>query len=173
MSDGGSCSSSTKSSLLRSEIATNSANTSLSRSLRLPAGQALSGGRRTEWVPRGGVLRCVIEDGGGEDGSLPVIHMDDREFDWEEFGRPIRALRGLGDAIVFVPDDERNGTRRSSSGRRTTKGNEMSSEKVQIPSERPIYRSTCEGGKPWMTRRHMLISFTAALLLAPLAGSCG
>ena len=27
----------------------------------------------TEWVFRGGVLRFRIEDGGGEDGSLPVI----------------------------------------------------------------------------------------------------
>jgi hypothetical protein len=34
-------------------------------------------GTMTEWVPRGGVLRCVIEDGGGEDGSLPIIHVDD------------------------------------------------------------------------------------------------
>ncbi len=60
----------------------------------------------TEWVPRGGVLRCVIEDGGGEDGDLPVIHVDDREFEWEDFGRLLCTYAGWGMRIVFVPDDE-------------------------------------------------------------------
>jgi len=59
-----------------------------------------------EWSPRGGVLRCLIEDGGGEDGELPVIHMDDREFSWEEFGRMLLTYAGWGMRIVFVPDDE-------------------------------------------------------------------
>jgi hypothetical protein len=59
-----------------------------------------------EWSPRGGVLRCVIEDGGGEDGSLPVIHVDDQEFDWEDFGRMLCTYAGWGMRIVFVPDDE-------------------------------------------------------------------
>ncbi len=45
-------------------------------------------GTTADWVPRGGVLRCLIEDGGGEDGDLPVIHIDNREFTWEEFGAP-------------------------------------------------------------------------------------
>jgi hypothetical protein len=63
-------------------------------------------GTATEWVPRGGVLRCVIDDGGGEDGSLPVIHMDDQEFSWDEFGRMLCTYAGWGVRLVFVPDDE-------------------------------------------------------------------
>jgi hypothetical protein len=59
-----------------------------------------------EWSPRGGVLRCLIEDGGGEDGDLPVIHIDDREFSWDDFGRMLLAYAGWGMRIVFVPDDE-------------------------------------------------------------------
>ncbi|MGA2066688.1 MAG: hypothetical protein ABSG86_17055 [Thermoguttaceae bacterium] len=63
-------------------------------------------GTANRWSPRGGVLRCLIEDGGGEDGSLPVIHVDDREFSWEEFGRMRCTYAGWGMRIVFVPDDE-------------------------------------------------------------------
>ena len=59
-----------------------------------------------EWSPRGGVLRCLIEDGGGEDGDQPVIHIDDREFTWDEFGRTLLTYAGWGMRIVFVPDDE-------------------------------------------------------------------
>ena len=59
-----------------------------------------------EWSPRGGVLRCRIEDGGGEDGTLPVIYVDDREFTWDEFGRMILTYAGWGMRITFVPDDE-------------------------------------------------------------------
>jgi hypothetical protein len=63
-------------------------------------------GTTTDWVPRGGVLRCVIDDGGGDDGSLPVVHVDDREFDWDEFGRMLCTHAGWGMRIVFVPNDE-------------------------------------------------------------------
>ena len=63
-------------------------------------------GTMTEWAPRGGVLRCVIDDGGGEDGSLPIIHVDDMEFSWDEFGRMLCTHAGWGMRIVFVPDDE-------------------------------------------------------------------
>jgi hypothetical protein len=63
-------------------------------------------GTTNQWTPRGGVLRCVIEDGGGEDGSLPIIYVDDREFTWEEFGRMLCTYAGWGMRIVFVPDDE-------------------------------------------------------------------
>lgn len=58
------------------------------------------------WVPRGDVLRCCIEDGGGEDGSLPVICVDDQEFTWDDFGRMLCTYAGWGMRIVFVPDDE-------------------------------------------------------------------
>ncbi|MGA2615974.1 MAG: hypothetical protein ABSF26_00110 [Thermoguttaceae bacterium] len=60
----------------------------------------------SRWSPRGGVLRCRIEDGGGEDGSLPVIYVDDREFTWDEFGTMLCTYAGWGMRIVFVPDDE-------------------------------------------------------------------
>jgi len=63
-------------------------------------------GTVNQWSPRGGVLRCCIEDGGGEDGSLPVIYVDDREFTWEEFGKMLCTYAGWGMRIVFVPDDE-------------------------------------------------------------------
>ena len=63
-------------------------------------------GTVNEWVPRGGVLRCLIEDGSGEDGSLPVIYVDDREFAWDEFGKMLCVYAGWGMRIVFVPDDE-------------------------------------------------------------------
>jgi hypothetical protein len=59
-----------------------------------------------QWSPRGGVLRCCIEDGGGEDGSLPVIYVDDHEFSWDDFGRMLCTYAGWGMRIVFVPDDE-------------------------------------------------------------------
>jgi hypothetical protein len=59
-----------------------------------------------QWSPRGGVLRCRIEDGGGEDGTLPIIHIDDREFTWDEFGKMLCVYAGWGMRIVFVPDDE-------------------------------------------------------------------
>lgn len=52
------------------------------------------------------MLQCVIEDGGGEDGDLPVIHVDDREFTWEQFGGIRLTYAGWGMRIVFVPDDE-------------------------------------------------------------------
>ena len=52
------------------------------------------------------MLRCVIEDGGGEDGSLPVIHVDDQEFSWDDFGRMLCVYAGWGMRIVFVSDDE-------------------------------------------------------------------
>ena len=57
-----------------------------------------------QWTPRGDVLRCVI-DGGGPDGE-PVIHIDDHELFWEEFGRLLTTHAGWGMRIVFVPDDE-------------------------------------------------------------------
>jgi hypothetical protein len=57
-----------------------------------------------QWTPRGDVLRCVIDDG-GPDGE-PVIHIDDHELSWDEFGRLLTTYAGWGMRIVFVPDDE-------------------------------------------------------------------
>ncbi len=77
--------------------------------VELPAGKpqvAYHPGTENQWSPRGGVLRCVIDDGGGEDGLQPIIQIDDQEFSWEEFGRMLCTYAGWGMRIVFVPDDE-------------------------------------------------------------------
>jgi len=58
------------------------------------------------WAPRGRVLRCTIDDGGGDDDSLPVISVDDQEFSWDEFGRMLHTFAGWGMRLIFVPDDE-------------------------------------------------------------------
>ena len=60
--------------------------------------------RGDQWTPRGAVLRCVIDDGGP--GGEPIIHIDDRELSWREFGRLLTTYAGWGMRIVFVPDDE-------------------------------------------------------------------
>lgn len=56
-----------------------------------------------QWTPRGGVLRCEIDDGGPN--GEPIIAIDDRELSWREFGRLIVTYAGWGMRIVFVPDD--------------------------------------------------------------------
>jgi hypothetical protein len=56
-----------------------------------------------QWTPRGGVLRCVISDGGSEDG--PVFYIDDEELSLREFGRLLSTCAGWGMRIIFVPDD--------------------------------------------------------------------
>lgn len=61
-------------------------------------------GAGDQWTPRGGVVRCLIDDG-GPDGE-PVITIDDRELSWSEFGRLMTTYAGWGARIVFVPDDE-------------------------------------------------------------------
>jgi hypothetical protein len=63
-------------------------------------------GTVNEWSPKGGVLRCCIEDGGGKDGLLPTIYVDDQEFSWDDFGKMLCTYAGWGMRIVFVPDDE-------------------------------------------------------------------
>jgi hypothetical protein len=55
-----------------------------------------------QWTPRGDVLRCVIED---DENGDPVIHIDEQELTWEEFGGLIRTYAGWGMRIKFVPDD--------------------------------------------------------------------
>ena len=58
--------------------------------------------RSRQWVPRGDVLRCVIED---DENREPVIHIDDQELSWQEFGRLLVTYAGWGMRIKFVPDD--------------------------------------------------------------------
>lgn len=56
-----------------------------------------------QWVPRGGVLRCVIDDS-GPDGEA-IIHVDDRALSLAEFGRLLCTYAGWGMRIAFVPED--------------------------------------------------------------------
>jgi hypothetical protein len=56
------------------------------------------------WTPRGDVLRCVVDS--ALDGDEPVIHIDDHELSWAEFGRMLLTWEGWGIRIVMVPDDE-------------------------------------------------------------------
>ena len=58
-----------------------------------------------QWVPRGHVLRCHIED--DEEGK-PIIHVDDVEMDFEAFGRMILTFCGFGMRIAFVDDEDVN-----------------------------------------------------------------
>jgi hypothetical protein len=59
--------------------------------------------RADQWTPRGGVLRCVIGDGGSEEG--PIFYIDDEELTLQEFGRLLSTYAGWGMRIIFVPDD--------------------------------------------------------------------
>ena len=59
-----------------------------------------------QWCARGDVLRCVIHDGGGDDGREPLIEIDDRRLTWAEFGRMLTTFAGWGMRLVIVPDDE-------------------------------------------------------------------
>lgn len=52
-----------------------------------------------QWVPRGDVLRCFIDD-------VDSICIDDQKLSLEEFGRLIGTHVGWGMRITFVPEDE-------------------------------------------------------------------
>jgi hypothetical protein len=58
-----------------------------------------------QWTPRGNVLRCLIMDGGGEDGREPVITVDNKELTWQEFGSLLCTYAGWGMRIEFTPED--------------------------------------------------------------------
>lgn len=55
-----------------------------------------------QWVPRGQVIRALIEDRGHE---VRVI-IDGRELTQEDFGRMLTTYSGWGMRLTFVPDDE-------------------------------------------------------------------
>jgi hypothetical protein len=57
-----------------------------------------------QWVPRGGVLRCVIDDG-GPDGEA-VIYVDDEPLNLAAFGRLLCTYAGWGMRIAFVPEEQ-------------------------------------------------------------------
>ena len=61
--------------------------------------------RSNQWVPRGHVLRCHIED--DEEGQ-PIIHVDDVEMDLEAFGRMLLTFCGFGMRIAFVDEEDVN-----------------------------------------------------------------
>ena len=56
-----------------------------------------------QWVPRGRILRCHIED---DFEGKAVIYVDDQELDLAAFGRLLTTYAGWGMRIAFVPDDE-------------------------------------------------------------------
>jgi len=57
-----------------------------------------------QWAPRGGVLRCVIDDS-GPDGEA-IVHVDDQSLSLPEFGRLLCTYAGWGVRITFVPEEE-------------------------------------------------------------------
>lgn len=57
-----------------------------------------------QWTPRGGVLRCVVDDS-GPDGEA-VIHVDDEALSLAAFGRLLCTYAGWGMRIIFVPEEE-------------------------------------------------------------------
>ena len=61
-----------------------------------------------QWVPRGGVLRCVIDDS-RPDGQA-VIHVDEQALSLDAFGRLLSTYAGWGMRITFVPDDALDAT---------------------------------------------------------------
>jgi len=56
-----------------------------------------------QWVPRGDVLRCIIDDG-GPDGEV-TIYIDREELSLKDFGRLLRVHAGWGMRIAFVPEE--------------------------------------------------------------------
>jgi hypothetical protein len=56
-----------------------------------------------QWVPRGGVVRCVVED---DEQGQAVIFVDDQKLSLEEFGRLLTTYAGWGMRIEFTPEDE-------------------------------------------------------------------
>ena len=55
-----------------------------------------------QWIPRGDVLRCLVNEAGGE----VVIEIDGRDFSIAEFGRMLTPHAGWGMRICFVPEDK-------------------------------------------------------------------
>jgi hypothetical protein len=56
-----------------------------------------------QWVPRGDVLRCIIDEG-GSNGEV-IINIDDQELSLREFGRLLSVHAGSGMRIAFVPEE--------------------------------------------------------------------
>jgi hypothetical protein len=59
--------------------------------------------RCDQWVPRGGVLRCLIQD--DEHGQL-FVKIDEQELRLKQFGKLLTTYAGWGMRIEFVPEGE-------------------------------------------------------------------
>ena len=59
--------------------------------------------RSNQWVPRGQVLRCHIDDD-AEEGT--IIQIDDMELDMAAFGRLLQVFSGFGMRIAFVDEED-------------------------------------------------------------------
>jgi hypothetical protein len=59
--------------------------------------------RCDQWVPRGGVLRCLIQDDGH--GQL-IVKIDEQALPLKQFGKLLATYPGWGMRIEFVPEDE-------------------------------------------------------------------
>lgn len=55
-----------------------------------------------QWLPRGEILRCIIED---DANGETVISIDDKELSMREFGRLLSVYAGWGMRIAFVPEE--------------------------------------------------------------------
>jgi hypothetical protein len=73
--------------------------------VEIPAGhpQMRYFARGNQWVPRGAVLRCLIDDA-GPDGEA-VIYIDDEALSLPDFGRLLCTYAGWGMRITFVPEE--------------------------------------------------------------------
>ena len=80
--------------------------TSVDRTLtEIPPGrpQIAYNDQSEQWVPRGQVVRCHIED--DEDGET-VVDIDGEKLDLPAFGRMLRVYAGWGMRIAFVDEDD-------------------------------------------------------------------
>jgi hypothetical protein len=59
--------------------------------------------RSDQWVPRGRVLRCLIQN---DRNDQLVIKIDEQELRLKQFGKMLATYQGWGMRIEFVPADE-------------------------------------------------------------------
>ena len=59
--------------------------------------------RSHQWVPRGRVLRCLIQN---EENDQLVIKIDEKELGLKQFGKMLATHQGWGMRIEFVPADD-------------------------------------------------------------------
>ncbi len=57
-----------------------------------------------QWLPRGHVLRCVVEDGADE--GHATVYIDERPLSMDQFGKLLTTFAGWGMRIEFVDGEE-------------------------------------------------------------------